>query len=324
MRMRAETGAFPGERNDGFHRVFPLSPEDESLASKGQGRHTISVHVGERESAPADSRGPTMIRRSGQIFALICGLAACAGPSARGQSANGPAISPNIYEVAPEQVPSGQEAPAFIEVGGNAAVSVPADRAHVAFAMETRAGSAAEAASANATAMDRVLATLRSAELPGLELETFGYRLEPQYATDAQRVRSVVGYAAMNNVRATITDVDAVGRLIDSAVAGGANRVASIAFSASDTEGARAQAMAEAVRSARAEAEVIAQALGYGLGAPLEVRGGAQRPVPVPMAFSAEAARAVQSVPTPIEAGDQTVTANVTIRFALGPALSRP
>lgn len=267
-------------------------------------------------------RRPTMKNRPGQILALTCALAACAGPPVGGQQSPGRSVAPNLYEVAPEQVAQAQEVPAFIEVSGNAAVSVPADEAQVAFAMETQAENAAEAASANAAAMDRVLAALRSGNLPGLELETFGYHLQPQYATDSQRVRRVAGYMAMNNVRATITDVDAVGRLIDLAVGAGANRVASIAFSASDTEAARAQAMAEAVRSARAEADVIARALGYALGAPLEVRGGAQRPNPVPMAFSAQEAVRVQAVPTPIEAGDQTVTANVTIRFALGPALT--
>ncbi len=261
-----------------------------------------------------------MTRRPGTVLALACALTACAGPPAGGQSTSRP-ISPNIYEIAPEQVAPAQEAPAFIEVNGSASVSVPADQAQVAFAMETQAQNAAAAASANASAMDRVLTALRAGNLPGLELETFGYQLNPQYATDQQRVRTVVGYTAFNNVRATITDVDAVGRLIDLAVGAGANRVASIAFSASDTDEARAQAMADAVRSARAEAEIMARALGYGLGAPLEVRGGAQRPGPVPMAFSAEM-RAVQSVPTPIEAGDQMVTANVSIRFALGPALT--
>ncbi|MGD2047039.1 MAG: SIMPL domain-containing protein, partial [Gemmatimonadota bacterium] len=203
----------------------------------------------------------------------------------------------------------------------NASVSVPTDQAQVAFAMETRAETAAEAASANATAMDRVLSALRASDLPGLDLETFGYSLQPQYSTDQQRVRTIAGYIAQNNVRATVDDVDAVGRLIDAAIGAGANRVASIAFSASDTDEARAQAMTEAVRSARAEAELMAEALGYRLGPPLEIRGGAQRPGPVPMAF-ATAAR-VQEVQTPIEAGDQTVTANVTIRFALGPPLDR-
>jgi hypothetical protein len=253
---------------------------------------------------------------------LACALAACAGPAARGQpSATVRSVAPNIYEVAPEQIPPAQEATAFIEVSGTASVSVPTDQAQVSFAMETRAETAEQAATTNAEAMDRVLAALRGGGLPGLELETFGYSLQPQYATDPARVRTIVAYMVNSNVGATITDVDAVGRLIDLAIRAGANRVVSIAFSASDTEPARARALAEAVASARAEAQVIAESLGYRLGAPLEIRGGAQHPVPRPMAFAEASVRTLQAVPTPIEAGDQRVDANVTIRFALGPAL---
>jgi len=267
-----------------------------------------------------------MITRPGQILIVACALTACAGPSA-GSQATPPAavqsVRPNIYEIAPEQIPrQSQEAVAFIEVSGAATVSIPTDRAQVSFAMETRAASAAEAASANAEAMDRVLAVLRSGNLPGLDLQTFGYSLQPQYATDPARVRAIVGYAANNNVAATITDVDAVGRLIDLAIGAGANRVASIAFSASDTEPARTEALAEATRNARAEAEVIAASLGYRLGAPIEVRsGGVQRRTLTPIAM-AEARAMQEAVPTPIESGDETVSANVTIRFALGPALT--
>jgi uncharacterized protein YggE len=228
-------------------------------------------------------------------------------------------VAPNIYEVMPEQVID-QQAPAttpFIEVSGTAVVEVPADRAVVSFAVETRAGAAAEASAANATAMSRVLAALRGAGLPGLDLETFGYSLQPQYATDPTRVRSIAGYAAFNNVRATISDVNQVGRLIDVAIGAGANQVASISFAAANPEPARGTALADAVRNARAQAEVIARELGFELGPPIEIRGGADRPMPRMM----EAMR-VQADATPIEAGDQAVSANVTVRFALGRALS--
>jgi uncharacterized protein YggE len=229
-------------------------------------------------------------------------------------------VAPNIYEVTPEQLvpPQAEQATPFIEVNGTAVVEVPADLAAVSFAVETRATVAAEAAAANATAMTRVLAALRAAGLPGLELETFGYSLQPQYSTDPQRVRSIAGYAAFNNVRATIDDVDQVGRVIDVAIGAGANQVLRIAFEASDVEPARATALAEAVGNARAQAQVIARELGYELGPPIEIRGGADRPMPVMM----EALRVQAMDATPIEAGDQSVSANVTVRFALGGALS--
>lgn len=226
----------------------------------------------------------------------------------------------HIYEVAPEQLAQTADT-GFIEVSGTAWVEVPADRGEVAFAVETRAETADEAASANADAMDAVLGALREGGFPGLELETFGYTLRPEYARpDPQtdpRGRGIVAYVALNNVRATLEDVDEVGRLIDVAIGSGANRVSSIAFTASDTEEARARALREAVSSARAQAQAIAEALGRTLGPALEVRGGADRPVPRPMMDVAMAR--MEAAATPIEAGDQLVTANVTVRFALGP-----
>jgi uncharacterized protein YggE len=189
--------------------------------------------------------------------------------------------------------------------------------------METRAGTANDAAGQNADAMDAVLRAVREARFPGLELETFGYSLRPEYAVASNRTREIVAYTAVNNIRATISDVNQVGRVIDTAIGAGANRVASIQFSASNTDDARAEALAQAVANARAQASVIAASLGYELGAPLEIRGGSQRPVPIrsDVAFMATAELA-RAAPTPVEAGDQTVTASVTIRFALGPELS--
>lgn len=269
------------------------------------------------------------MNRISTTTALVAALSACAGPSAGGQAAPSDPRAPerpNIYEVPVERLSSSraglQEAPeeSWIRVDGTASVDVSPDRASVAFAVETRAEEAASASQSNADAMDAVLAALRGAGIEGLELETFGYSLRPEYqTTDDRRTREIVAYVAINNVRATTSDVDAVGRVIDTAIGSGANRVAGISFFASDTQAARNEAMAMAVRDARAEALVIAEALGYELGPPLEVNGGSQRPRPVTLDEGmAVAMERAQAAPTPVEAGDQTVTANVSIRFALG------
>ena len=255
-------------------------------------------------------------------FALL--LSACAGQAAGGQAdpTDPDALARlHAYEIPNEQVDemAQQEAgPGWIQVSGTGTVQVSPDRARVSFAMETRATAAADAAGANADAMDAVLQALRGAGLTGLELETFGYALRPEYSVSNDRqTREIIAYTALNNVGATVQDVDQVGRVIDVAIGAGANRVNGISFYAADTEEARREALALAVRTARAEATVMAEAMGYTLGAPLEVNGGAQRPTPRPMA--AEAMVSMRAADTPIEAGDQTVTATVTIRFALGP-----
>jgi uncharacterized protein YggE len=265
------------------------------------------------------------MRRIVEVGTLTAVLSACAGPSAGGQATPSDAESLgrlHIYEVPSERMADAQSQeapePGWIQVDGSGSVDVTPDRATVSFAVETRAATAGDAGQSNADAMDSVLRALRAAQLPGLELETFGYSLRPEYSRPDERgTREIVAYTAVNNVRATISDPDMVGRVIDAAIGAGANRIGGISFFASDTREARNEAMAQAVREATAEARVIAETLGHELGPPLEVNGGAQPPRPImrgPVTFEA-----AQAAPTPIEAGDQTVTATVSIRFALGP-----
>ena len=265
------------------------------------------------------------MKTTAQTALLAAALAACGGPPAGGQSPPAPADERGrlyLYEVPVDAGPRLQEAAAagWIEVSGTGSVDVPPDRARVSFAMETRAETADAAAEQNADAMAAVLGALRSAGLAGLELETFGYSLRPEYeaTNDRRGTRRIVAYTVVNNVAATVEDVDAVGQVIDTAIAAGANRVGGISFYASDTDEARREALAQAVQVARSEAEVIAASLGHALGPALEVRGGAQRPTPRMMGAEVLAMSA-RAADTPIEAGDQTVTASVSIRFALGP-----
>jgi uncharacterized protein YggE len=231
---------------------------------------------------------------------------------------------PYMYELAPEQVAT--QEPAFIEVTGNGAVEIAPDRAQADFAVETQADNAKEASAANAASMSGVVSALRALDLPGLTIETFGYALRPDYAyptVEGVRTRVIEGYTALNHVRVTVDDVSAAGRIIDAAIGAGANRVASLAFLATDPSEARGRALSQAVEQARQEAETIARALGRELGAPLEVRGGAQSPTPRRDTGPQMMELAARAVETPIEAGGQTVRASVTIRFLLGPPRGR-
>jgi hypothetical protein len=216
------------------------------------------------------------------------------------------------------QQPSVDPDTGFIQVSGNADVSVPVDRAHVLFAVETEAPDARTAVEQNATSMDAVLTALRGLDVEGLDLETTGFDLQPQYERGQGEVPRIRAYRARNHVSVTVDDVEAVGRVLDTATGAGANRVASLRFEARDTEAARLEALRLAMQEARQQAEVMAEALGLPLGPPLEVHGGAQRPQP-PMPLAMARMEMAQTAPsTPVEAGDQTVSASVTIKYRLG------
>jgi len=212
-----------------------------------------------------------------------------------------------------------------VTVSGRGEVEAEPDRAVIYFAVETEGESAQEAGEANAALITEVTAAVRAAAqgVDGFEVTTSGYSLSPRYTVpEGDRIQEISGYLARNTLQVTVDDVTRVGGLIDTALGAGANRVANLSFEVRDPDPFRAEALRDAVLTARGEAEVMAQALGMALGPAIDVQGGADMPYPVPyfqrdMAFMEMAA---QAAPTPIEAGPLTISASVTIRFRLDPA----
>ncbi len=208
-----------------------------------------------------------------------------------------------------------------IRVQGTGEVRAAPDQATADFAVETMAANAQEAAAENAQRMERVIAALVRAGVPRERIETRDYNVFPDYD---QRVMEqggeprVRGYRVMNTVSATTHDVDRVGALIDAALGAGANRVHGVRFSLRDPQRYRQQAIDQAVRRARADAEALAAAMGLRLGmvreaSTLDVGYGG----PMPMMAREGAMDAVaQMAPTPINPGEQVVRATVLIVYS--------
>lgn len=72
----------------------------------------------------------------------------------------------------------------------------------------------------------------------------------------------VMAYNAGSTLAIKVTSMDAVGEVIDSAFAAGANTLNGISFSASDTDTAKAESLKKAVADAKAKAEILAEASG--------------------------------------------------------------
>ena len=208
----------------------------------------------------------------------------------------------------------------FLLVTGVGEARIATDRARLDFRVETQAATAQEAASQNADRMDRVIKALRSAGGTTVTVETGGYNLSPVYrppARNQSEIPVIEAYRAVNHVRVRADDLDRVGRLIDASIGAGANRIAGLSFEASDPEPARLEALRAAVAKARSEAETVADAMGVDLGTPLEVQASADYGVPPPMPMFRAMEMGQSVAPTPVEAGEQVVRANVTIRYRL-------
>jgi uncharacterized protein YggE len=226
------------------------------------------------------------------------------------------ACAPSVHAASPE--PGVVPDTGVVRVSGSASVSVAADRAHLRFAVETRAPEATDAATANARAMDAVIAAVRGQLGDRGELSTEGYSLVPEYSRpqpgepDARRV---VAYRAVNHVAVTVAELDRVAPVLDAAVDAGANRVSQLSFVAGDTREARLEAIRRATAKATGEARVLAAELGGSLGPVLEVTVSPENQGGGPVMRMAMAESAGPA--TPLEPGSQRVEVTVTVSWRL-------
>ena len=201
-----------------------------------------------------------------------------------------------------------------IVVTGHGEVKVAPDRATIQIAVQTRATTATEAASQNATKQQAVLSALRALGLTNDQLSTANYQVYPEQRYEQGKDPVVVGYNVTNTIVADIRRLDQVGRVIDAALAHGANMINSLQFYASNTQAARRGAIASAIEVARADAEAAARAAGGSLGLLLEINITPIIP-PQPRPMMMARAAGVAQADTPINPGEETLTVDVITRW---------
>jgi uncharacterized protein YggE len=153
------------------------------------------------------------------------------------------------------------------------------------------------------------------------KISTTQYGLSPVYE---QRERGgpvaaprITGYIASNAVRVELHAIDDVGGLIDAATSAGANRVDGLDFTLEERAAAQSDALQRAGADARRQAEATAASLGVKLGRVLSANVGGG-PIVLPKSYPrGMVAMAESHAPTPIEAGDVTVSATMQVTYEI-------
>lgn len=212
--------------------------------------------------------------------------------------------------------------PPTIATSGNGEAKVTPDRAAVMVNVQTRAATAAAAASENARRTAAVLDALGKLGLPKSQLSTEGYTVYPEtrYDQNGQSPR-VTGYVVTNTVRAETHRPEQAGAIVDAALGAGANMINGLSFYASSIDAPRREAIADAVASARADAEAMARAAGGSLGALIELSTQGPTVPPRPMYdVSVMSRKAEAAVPTPVNPGEQTINVYISARWQFVPS----
>lgn len=187
---------------------------------------------------------------------------------------------------------------------GHGSVTVVPDTATITAGVHTEAATATAALAANAAKMNAVIAALKAHG--GQNIQTQEVSLSQQ--TDDRG--NPKGYAADNSVSVD-SAISAAGALIDAAVAAGANTISGPSLTSSAQDAAYRKALGQAVDDARAKANALAAAGGFGVGPVVSVT---EQPSSAPPVFAATPAKAGG---TPVEPGSEEVTADVTVSFAI-------
>ena len=209
-----------------------------------------------------------------------------------------------------------------IMVSASGEVRVAPDRASIQIGVQSRATTAAEAAAQNSRRQRAVIDAIKARGIPAEQIGTMGFNVVPEtrYDREGQAAPRTTSYLVSNVVTVDVRRIDQVGPVIDAALAAGANQINSLSFGISGADSARRVALASAVTKARTDAEIMARAAGGTLGELIELQAmEAYIPSPRPVAMESMKMAAADAVP--IEAGQETIRAQVMARwqFVSGP-----
>ena len=200
-----------------------------------------------------------------------------------------------------------------LTVTGSAQVEAAPDLATVTAGVETQGGMAAEALRANSAAMEGVLTALETAKVARADVQTSELSINPVLDNPQDgSAPAVTGYQASNMVTVKVRDVATLGAIIDAVTGAGANRLYGVGFDVADPKPVLDKARQEAVADARRKAELFATAAGVKLGAVLSISEGGGGGGPIPVFARADMAKAA-----PVEAGTVSVSADVSLVYAI-------
>lgn len=217
------------------------------------------------------------------------------------------------YATASTATQQGEQHSNNIMVTGSGTASLKADKATIVLGVQTENKSASEAVGLNAEAMNRVISALKTLGIPEDNMKTVSYSVYPVY--DYSKEERVTGYRVINMISVETSNVSLVGRIIDVAVANGANQLQGVTFGLSDEkqEALRKQAYLRALDDAEDKAKLIAETLGLSITGVAYVSETSYQPY-WDFRYTLNVGE-YQAAPTPILEGNISVSVTVSVAY---------
>jgi uncharacterized protein YggE len=239
-----------------------------------------------------------MMRHASLPLALVLGMAA-------------PAMAAAAEQPAPR-----------ITVVGEGEMAASPDMAILSLSVLREADTARAALDQDNKAMADVIDAMKKAGIAERDLQTSGLSIDPRYSTvkpdgKPQEEPKIIGYRALNSLTVRVRDLGKLGAIIDKSVSLGVNQGGDITFTNDDMSKPMEEARKRAMLDAIARARTLTEAAGVKTGKILEISEQSYRPMPRPMAMKARSFAAAAEDSVPVQAGENTYHATVTVTFEI-------
>ena len=200
--------------------------------------------------------------------------------------------------------------PPIISVNGEGIVEATPDRAK----------DPSEVQNLNAKAASSVINSIVSLGIERKNISTGNYNFNPVYRHTENGKSILEGYEASNSVTINVDNLNLIGKIIDTALNHGANRVDSLNFGLKNRVAYQDEALKLAVLDAKRKAEIVARALGKSIVSVRNVSinsNSISAPRNYKMARSMAVTEDAVAYETPIESGTLQCSANVHVEFEI-------
>jgi len=208
--------------------------------------------------------------------------------------------------------------PPTVSVDSEGKVMARPDMATLTLEVETQAAAAQAAATENAGRAQNLLTALKKVLGPEDQVRTLSFRVLPvRTPRDQTHPAAIKGYQAVHRLQVEVRDLGRLGQVIDTGLKSGASQINGPYWGHSRLEELQRQAAVDALTRARRLADALAQAAGLKIKGVEKISTGHRFK---PLRAAAEGYLAAKAAaPTPVEVGEEEITAQVQAVFQLTP-----
>ena len=206
-----------------------------------------------------------------------------------------------------------------LNVNGVGQVFITPDIAYLYVGVHTEKPTAADAVAANNAQTQQVIDALKAFGVEEKDIHTSSFSIWPidRYDPATGAPTGEKYYSVDNTIYITARDLTKLGALLDTVIKAGANTINSVQFDLSDKTAAMKEARAAAVKNAQEQAQELAGLAGVGLVEITSISYTDSTPyVYAEFGRGGGGASGIQAN-VPIEPGQMTITANVSVTYEI-------